>query len=229
MTALSSDFYNKSYFLGTSPNRGAFSLMELGPKFIDRAQTVADYFNLESAGPIKIAEVGCGTAPFYRLIRQHPELDHLEILCADISDQGIQLLPKANRPPLITASAEDLPFKNESLSGVVSWDVLEHLDHPAKALAEVHRVLLPGGFLHIVCPNPESERETYRRDASHVFPAITTIAFFNETLNQLGFSFDLFTRGFPGSDLQKQTGLASMKPASVDPTGTHLVIFARKL
>ncbi|HSX42885.1 MAG TPA: class I SAM-dependent methyltransferase [Candidatus Saccharimonadales bacterium] len=211
--------------------------MDLGPKFIDRTQTVIDYFDLKSAQPGKIAEIGCGTAPFYRLIRQQPALVHLEVVCTDISDQGIMLLPEADRPPFTQSSADDLPFEDESLSGAVMWDVLEHLKEPGQALSEACRVLSPGGFLHVICPNSESwlsnnpdpEKDVYRRDKSHILPPIVTVAFLQSALHDTGFAFELFTRGFPGNELQDQVGLAQMQPASVDSTGTHLVAFARKI
>lgn len=42
-------------------------------------------------------------------------------------------------------SAFELPYPTNTFSGVVSSDVLEHLDDVTSALDEVYRVLKPGG------------------------------------------------------------------------------------
>ena len=228
--------YSTDYFLGTSGSRGDFSLLELGPKFYDRTNTVIEYFDLPHAHAGTIVELGCGTAPFYRIMQEHSELRHLAVSCTDVTDKGIALLKPTERPPFSLASADHLPFESSSLLGTIAWDVLEHIENPQVALAEIYRVLAPQGFLHIVCPNPDSwqrdssapENDVYRRDKSHIFPAIVTVDFLSETLSQLDFTFEQFTRGFPGSEGQYQTGRVSLRPARVDNTGTHIVVFARK-
>lgn len=46
-----------------------------------------------------------------------------------------------------------LPFDDASLDAVVSFEVLEHLFSPAEAVAEIHRVLRPGGYFIGSVPN----------------------------------------------------------------------------
>ena len=236
MSTPDSDFYNEEYFLGTSGTRGNFSLLELDMKFIDRTETVIDYFHLKDAEGGTIAEVGCGTAPFYRLVKDNPELNQLRVVCSDITEGGVNLLQDSDRPTFEIAGAEKLPYENDSLLGIVEWDVLEHIPYPEIAIAEAARVLREGGFFHIVCPNPESwlraeadpEKDPYRRDKSHVFPPIVTYTFLDRALRDAGFEFEIFTRGFEGQDGKNQTGLASMIAAKENATGTHLVAFAVK-
>jgi SAM-dependent methyltransferase len=50
------------------------------------------------------------------------------------------------------ADAEDLPFDDGSAANLVMIDVLHHVPHPAVALAEAERVLMPGGRLVVVEP-----------------------------------------------------------------------------
>jgi SAM-dependent methyltransferase len=45
----------------------------------------------------------------------------------------------------VVANLECLPFQNDSLAGIVSCAVLEHARHPAAHVAEMRRVLQPGG------------------------------------------------------------------------------------
>ena len=50
------------------------------------------------------------------------------------------------------ASLFALPFGDAALAGVVLADVIEHLEAPGKALAEICRVLKPGGWLAVSTP-----------------------------------------------------------------------------
>jgi SAM-dependent methyltransferase len=55
---------------------------------------------------------------------------------------------------LATALAEGLPFADASFDGVFCLDVLHHVRSQVEMLAEVHRVLRPGGRLLALEPNP---------------------------------------------------------------------------
>lgn len=52
----------------------------------------------------------------------------------------------------VVASAYGLPFQDGSIDLVISESLLEHLEHPDSAVAEMHRVLKPGGRLYILTP-----------------------------------------------------------------------------
>jgi SAM-dependent methyltransferase len=51
------------------------------------------------------------------------------------------------------ADATRLPFPDASFRGVLVRDLLHHLEHPERAMAEVARVLAPGGQLVVMEPN----------------------------------------------------------------------------
>ncbi len=53
----------------------------------------------------------------------------------------------------IRASAADLPFEDASFDAVISFETLEHLFEQDQMLAQIRRVLKPGGFLIISSPN----------------------------------------------------------------------------
>jgi len=232
---VSTEFYDEGYFLGTSGQRGDFSLLDLGPKFYDRTNTVVEYFDLGNMSSGTVVEAGCGTAPFYRVMQKH-NFEHIDVVACDVTASGVNLLNANERPPFQEAKAEALPFSRASLQGIVEWDVLEHIQRPDKAITEAHRILQPGGFFHIVCPNPDSwlrhetdsEKDPYRRDKSHVFPPIVTVDYLDTQLRNIGFEFEIYTRGFQGSEGQNQMGLAAMKLAQNDQSGTHIVVFAQK-
>jgi len=53
----------------------------------------------------------------------------------------------------VTASAEALPFADGSFDLVICSWVLEHLQRPERAFAEISRVLRPGGHFIFLTPN----------------------------------------------------------------------------
>lgn len=63
---------------------------------------------------------------------------------------NVDFLPYTNVDAV--ASADDLPFLDDSVDGLVSISVLEHLRDPDRALAEMLRVLKPGGVLLLFVP-----------------------------------------------------------------------------
>lgn len=54
--------------------------------------------------------------------------------------------------PAVRADARALPFGDASVDLVVAFDVLEHIEDDASALAEIARVLRPGGRLLLAVP-----------------------------------------------------------------------------
>ena len=76
----------------------------------------------------------------------------------DVSDEMVALarerLPEA-RARLVRAPAEQLPFPSASFDAVAATGALEYTDLP-RALAEVGRVLRPGGLAALSFPNPSA-------------------------------------------------------------------------
>jgi SAM-dependent methyltransferase len=52
----------------------------------------------------------------------------------------------------LRASLEALPFAPGVVGAIECDAVLEHVRHADRAVAEMHRVLRPGGYLHVVVP-----------------------------------------------------------------------------
>lgn len=51
--------------------------------------------------------------------------------------------------------AQSLPLRNDTCAGVLALEILEHLPDPPAALAEMTRVLAPGGLLVVTTPNAD--------------------------------------------------------------------------
>lgn len=68
---------------------------------------------------------------------------------------------------VFTGTLNEVQFESQSFDIVTLWDVLEHELHPKVVLNQIYRVLKPGGFLLISCPNIEA-----------LFPQITRMLFY---------------------------------------------------
>ncbi|HLL22938.1 MAG TPA: class I SAM-dependent methyltransferase [Kofleriaceae bacterium] len=94
-----------------------------------------------------LLELGCGTGAQLALL-----LDAFPALRVTGIDRAVDQLAAAahtlgrygDRALLRAADATDLPFTSGAFdAGFLCW-ILEHLEHPAAALRELHRVLVPG-------------------------------------------------------------------------------------
>ena len=65
---------------------------------------------------------------------------------------SLDIDPRGLRSNGVCGSALALPFAEGSFDMVSAFDVIEHCDPEAEALAEVHRVLAPGGRLLMAVP-----------------------------------------------------------------------------
>lgn len=55
--------------------------------------------------------------------------------------------------PVINGVGEFLPYADATFDMVVCWDVIEHVQSPRAMLAEIYRVLKPGGMLFLTAIN----------------------------------------------------------------------------
>ena len=60
---------------------------------------------------------------------------------------------EAKRTSLETASAQALPFADQSFGVVIIKHIVEHLPDPAQAIREIGRILEPDGILILATPN----------------------------------------------------------------------------
>lgn len=100
-----------------------------------------------------VLEVGCGVgAQLQGLLRRFPDVRYTGIdASAAQLDRARQFLAEpvaTGRVELAQVSAYSLPFPDASFDGVCIYWVLEHLADPRGALAEVFRVLKPGGVFY---------------------------------------------------------------------------------
>lgn len=105
----------------------------------------------------QLVDIGCGEKPlvpfFSRYVDRYIGVDHSE---TEHDLQHADLIGTAYAVPLPDSSADT----------IVLSQVLEHLERPADALAECHRLLTPGGHLLLTTPFfwhlHEEPRDFYR-------------------------------------------------------------------
>lgn len=66
----------------------------------------------------------------------------------------------------LLSDGRELPFEAGVFDVITLWNVLEHVPDAERMLREAHRVLRPGGYLFIVCPNYMA----FRREAHYQVP-----------------------------------------------------------
>ena len=66
---------------------------------------------------------------------------------------------------LQTASAQELPFRDDSFNVVIIKHIVEHLPDPQQAIREIGRVTETGGTLILATPNLDSLLKPWKGDA----------------------------------------------------------------
>lgn len=115
--------------------------------YVDRI--VSDF--ARSAGrPLIGLDIGCGDGMHLAWLREH-------IAELYASDYNIERLLRASRQHqarcVFMGDITDYPLRDETVDVVFFNHVLEHIRDDTKALAEVHRILKPGGLVVLGTPN----------------------------------------------------------------------------
>ena len=122
---------------------------------------VADAARNASSAPVAVLEVGCGTGGFAeRLVTELPDAG---IVATDQSERFVELTA-ARGVEARVADVQDLPFEDASFDVVAAMWMLYHLPDLDRGLAELRRVLRPGGRL-VAVTNGDGHTAALRRDA----------------------------------------------------------------
>ena len=125
----------------------------------------------------RLLEIGCSTGYLTRrfLVRG------CDVVGCDINSAAL-LQARLRHPavPLACAEAERLPFADQSFDAIVMLEVIEHTFSDASALAEVRRVLRPGGVLILSTPHRGLfawlDPHNFRKGLERRFPRLCALA-----------------------------------------------------
>jgi SAM-dependent methyltransferase len=113
-----------------------------------------------------IVDVGCSTG--YLLADLRSRLPDAKLIGVDLVASGLRKahvhVPDAL---LLHADARSLPLQDSSVDGVLSANLLEHVPDDRRALAEIFRILRPGGRAVVVVPVSPGNYDCYDRLLGH--------------------------------------------------------------
>lgn len=96
-----------------------------------------------------VLEVGTSAGTNLRMLR---ELGFSDVTGLDFSDEAIRLCAENGLGPVRKGDITAMPFAADTFALVLATDIIEHVEDDARALAEIARVLAPGGAALITVP-----------------------------------------------------------------------------
>ncbi len=137
-----------------------------------RAKYFGDHFTWQALiglipGDWRVADIGCGTGNAAEILAPHVA----EVIAIDIAKSMLSAARKRlkgqGNVSFLLADLRSLPLPDGEIDAAVCVLVLHHIDDPQRVLAEMARILRPGGAALIVdmCPH---EHESYRHTMGHI-------------------------------------------------------------
>jgi SAM-dependent methyltransferase len=115
---------------------------------------------LNGGQPGRVLDVGCGRGLLLEQLRRRG----WEVQGTELSAQSAAYPRDVLGIPVHIGDLADLHFPSDHFDAVVMWHVLEHVPDPAVVLAEVTRILRPGGVFLVAVPNFGSLEARLTRD-----------------------------------------------------------------
>lgn len=118
--------------------------------FVSRRRIFFDLLDRELAARSDgrhILEIGCGAGGMLGPLQRYGQVAGL-----DIDHEYVVHCRDRGFPDVLCGSGYELPFADGSFDLVCLFDTLEHIPDEARALAEVKRVLRPGGQVFLSVP-----------------------------------------------------------------------------
>jgi SAM-dependent methyltransferase len=97
--------------------------------------------------PAEILDVGCDEGTNFAVLNQFGRT-----ITANDSEQNLRHSAHRDIAPAVCSEPERLPFGDDRFDIVVALDVVQTAEHDVSCLAEIHRVLKPGGKIIVTVP-----------------------------------------------------------------------------
>jgi SAM-dependent methyltransferase len=95
---------------------------------------------------LRLLDVGCGPVGLVHFLPQSGLRVRVDPLLLEYPDR----LPLPDPQLSLAAEGEQLPLASESIDACICFNALDHMREPSAALAEMRRVLRPGGTLLVM-------------------------------------------------------------------------------
>lgn len=117
--------------------------------FVGRRRIFFDVLDRALAGRtgLRVLEIGCGAGGMLGPLARYGRVQGM-----DIDLEYLAYCRQRGFDHLLCGSGHDLPFRDASFDLIALFDTLEHIPDEKKALAEVRRVLRPGGTVFLSVP-----------------------------------------------------------------------------
>ncbi|MFC1693277.1 class I SAM-dependent methyltransferase [Candidatus Latescibacterota bacterium] len=146
----SARFHSEVYY--TPENEGPGVVPEAEAYFVARL--------IELVPDGRLLDVGCGRGHWMHYIR---ELSSLDVEGVELSEDAASYAREQHGLTVVTGDLVSARFKDDSFEAVYLRHVLEHVTEPAAFIAEVFRILIPGGICAVHVPNDESLTNKLKR------------------------------------------------------------------
>jgi 2-polyprenyl-6-hydroxyphenyl methylase/3-demethylubiquinone-9 3-methyltransferase len=118
-------------------------------------KVIDKHFSDRAAAQTTVLDVACGGG----LLSNYLAKAGYQVTGVDLSSESLKVARDFDETRSVvyrTADAYSLPFPSASFDVVCAMDFLEHVENPAGVIAEIERVLKPGGlfFFHTFSKNP---------------------------------------------------------------------------
>jgi len=147
------------------------SAVERGERALDEI-AACDRRDWKSA---RALDVGCGDGGFLVAMAKRGARAHgIDLSRGNVEGARLRALAWELPPTAVVARAESLPYPDGCFDVVTCGDVIEHVADPGLALAEIWRVLRPGGLLWLAAPT-RWELRNILRDPHYGFFGISLL------------------------------------------------------
>jgi ubiquinone/menaquinone biosynthesis C-methylase UbiE len=131
-----------------------FDPRDAGGSLIDSEHRARYHFGAQMVAGKEVLDASCGVGYGIEILSR---AGAAAVTGVDIAPEAIQEA-KARfgeyAAELVEGDLRELPFQDRSFDVLISFETIEHVQEPEKALAELRRVLRPHGALVISSPNP---------------------------------------------------------------------------
>ena len=129
----------------------------------------------------RLLDLGCGSGRHaFEAARRGATVVALDVDLGELADVRAMLAALADEPAATPPGAAatvggdcgHLPFADGSFDRIIAAEVLEHVDNDAAAIAELARVLRPGGTMAVTVPARFPERVCWALSDDYHAPAV---------------------------------------------------------